>query len=125
MYRFRRGLTCAWLLVQLAGFAAAPIAMCVDRGHPSGTHHQKACCPGIAPGQICPMHHEREGGRTCTMTAGCRVDDIALLSLIAAPGVPALTARGVSLSATADRVQPLTATPIARAELPEPPPPRA
>jgi hypothetical protein len=125
MYRFRRRLTCAWLMLELAAFAAAPIVMFVDRGHPSGTHRQKACCPGIAPGQICPMHHAREGGRTCTMTSGCREDAVALLSLIAVAGVPALTARGVSLSATADLVQPLTATPIARAELPESPPPRA
>lgn len=124
MFRLRRALTCGWLVLQLAGFAAAPIAMCVDDGGSPVTRHGKACCPGIAPGRICPMHHTREDGGTCTMSGACHAGDVALLSLIASAGVPALRARAVSLSATGDRLQPFVAAPIVRAELPESPPPR-
>ena len=41
--------------------------------------HDDKCCPGMLPGQICPMHHTKEGKRTCKMRSactrlGCRAD---------------------------------------------------
>jgi hypothetical protein len=116
---------CGWLALQLAGFVAAPVAICAAHGSPSNIHHQRKCCPGIAPGQLCPMHHAREGGGTCVMRGTCHGTDTALLSLFTGAGIPASHTIAVGLIPTADCVEPTTAAPAARAEIPDPPPPRA
>ena len=54
-----RALASAWLVCQLAGLIAAPVAMCVNPAEAAASA-EDACCPGVAPGQVCPMHHTRE-----------------------------------------------------------------
>src|SRR5207253_10488601 len=93
MRRCRRRLSwvaSGWLALQLAAFAAAPIGLCCAHTEDATTSAAKPCCPGIAPGQVCPMHHTREGARTCTMRTACLAGDAALLQLFTIPGfVPA------------------------------------
>lgn len=115
----------AWLVLQLAALVAAPAALSSDRVDPPSANHEHTCCPGIAPGQICPMHHTREGLRTCTMSGTCRAGDLALMSLMFALGVPVPAANAVRLVTTTDLVPLTAAARIVRAELPESPPPRA
>jgi hypothetical protein len=114
-----------WLVLQVAALAAAPISSSSNPAAPPAAHHDANCCPGIAPGQVCPMHHTREGGRTCTMSGGCRTGDIALLSLTFALGVPTPSVHALHLTLTSDCVPSLVPARIVRAELPESPPPRA
>src|SRR5437867_9785704 len=122
----RRVVRCAawaWLAAQLAAFAAAPIVLCAHAQEPGP--HQAACCPGTAPGQICPMHHAREGTTSkCRMGNACRASDAALLSLFTTAGVATPTAMSIQLTSTSDRVDDAASTPIVRAALPESPPPR-
>jgi hypothetical protein len=120
-----RLLACGWLTLQLAGFLATPVAICSAHAGAASSHHQTKCCPGIAPGQLCPMHHAREGERTCVMRATCGHGDAALLSLFAVAGLPSHRAIAVYFIPTADRVEPLTSAPIARVDIPDSPPPRA
>ena len=113
---------CGWLTLQLAGFLATPLAICSVQNRTAT--HQAKCCPGVAPGQLCPMHHAREGGRTCVMRGTCH-SDAALLSLFTVAGIPADRAIAVDLMPTTDRIDPLAAAPIARVDIPDSPPPRA
>lgn len=114
----------AWLTLQIAALVAAPIALSWARVDPPSAHHEHACCPGIGPGQMCPMHHTREGLRTCTMSGTCAAGDLALLSLTFALGVPVPAANAVRLVTATDLVPPTAPAPIVRAEIPESPPPR-
>jgi hypothetical protein len=114
-----------WLVLQLAALAAAPIALCSRPASGLAMRHDANCCPGIAPGQVCPMHHTREGEPTCTMSSACGTSDIALLSLTFGLSAPVPSAHAVHLVATADLVSSPAPARIVRAELPEPPPPRA
>ena len=52
-------MVCGWLVCQMASVAAAPLAFCC-KDVPAADPDDK-CCPGLLPGQICPMHHTREG----------------------------------------------------------------
>jgi len=112
----------AWLTLQVAGVFVAPMAIC--SAHDGAAAHQAKCCPGVAPGQLCPMHHAREGGRTCVMRGTCH-SDAALLSVFTVAGIPARRAVAVDLRPTNDRIDPLAAAPIARVDVPDSPPPRA
>jgi hypothetical protein len=100
----------AWLLCQLTGLIAAPVA---------------ACCPGVAPGQVCPMHHTREGAKHCVMRSDCGSSTAALLTLIGGVGLvpPPVAFAGPFVVAT-PALRPAFPA-IARAERPEAPPPRA
>jgi hypothetical protein len=112
-------------VLQVAALAAAPMSLCAHPAAVPSAHHDANCCPGIAPGQVCPMHHTREGGRTCTMSSACCAGDIALLSLSFALGAPLSSAHTLHFTPTNDRVSSFVPARIARADLPEPPPPRA
>jgi len=114
-----------WIVLQVAALAAAPLSLCAHAPAEPAAHHDANCCPGIAPGQVCPMHHTREGGRTCTMSSACGAGDIALLSLSFALGAPVPLAHALHLNAVRDRVSSLVPARIVRADLPDPPPPRA
>jgi hypothetical protein len=119
-----RALASAWLVCQLAGLIAAPVAMCVNPAEAAASA-EDACCPGVAPGQVCPMHHTREGAKHCVMRSACASGTTALLTLVGGVGLlPSLTSSAVDTLAQAGAAPRLASATIARAELPESPPPR-
>src|SRR3954463_13916970 len=73
----------AWLLCQIANVAAAPLTFCCQ--NVASSDDEEKCCPGLLPGQVCPMHHTKEGVRTCKMRASCAGSDAALIALGSAP----------------------------------------
>jgi hypothetical protein len=110
-----------WLVCQIAGVVAAPLALLVSA--PSA-HDEQCTCP-IAPGQACPMHHAPEGDQTCKMRNASGGSEAALLAL--AGGVGLLPPATVTESAfhPGDIVRSGTPSAILRAHRPESPPPRA
>jgi hypothetical protein len=111
-----------WILIQLAGLAAAPIALCATA--PATATDSHACCPGVGPGQICPMHKTREGASRCTMTSACQASDATLLSLFTSIGITPPSSVTVDASSAGDRVLALVEQSIVRASAPDPQPPR-
>ena len=97
----------------------------VEQAQPAEEHHDGVCCPGTQPGQVCPMHHVREGVRTCAMRGPCSASDAALLSLVGVLGLPPV-ARGVlDVAPIAEPVSTFADAEMTRSELPESPPPRS
>jgi hypothetical protein len=127
MARVRRRLAwivCAWLLSQAAGVAAAPFALCCT-SPPVAHDDEEKCCPGLLPGQMCPMHHTREGQRTCKMRSACANTDAALIALSGGLGdLPASTSF-VSAFEPGAFVATLASSTMLRTSRPESPPPRA
>ena len=126
MHALRRHLSCViacWLACQMAGVAAAPLAL-YTASAPSGDHAEKCECP-VAPGQACPMHRTREGDRTCKMRNASGGSEAALLAPAGGAGV--LPTPTVTVSAFDPGAIVLVATPaaIVRIPVPESPPPRA
>src|SRR5437867_3560610 len=116
-------MVCGWLVCQVAGVAAAPLAFsCKDV--PAADPDEK-CCPGMLPGQICPMHHTREGVKTCKMRNACTRSDAALIALASAVGTIPETPRVVNTFDSSTFVAPISPSAILRAHVPESPPPRA
>lgn len=76
-----------WLVCQLGAIVGVPVSLCDRFAEPSAAEPGTRCCPGVAPGQICPMHHAREDGRTCRMCAPHDQTDAALLALFGPYGV--------------------------------------
>src|SRR5437763_1488558 len=95
MSRVRRRLSWligAWLLCQLANVAAAPLTFCCQ--NVATADDEEKCCPGLLPGQVCPMHHTKEGVRTCKMRAVCSGTEASIVALAGGFGVmPASTSR--------------------------------
>ena len=114
---------CGWLLCQVASVAAAPLAFCC-KGLPTIGDEEK-CCPGLLPGQICPMHHTREGVKTCKMRNACTRSDAALIALAGGVGTLPPQTPTVNVFDSSSFVSPLTPSAILRAHVPESPPPRA
>lgn len=117
-----RYLACGWLACQLAA-VAAPLAPCCTRVS-AAEHNEASCCPGVGPGQVCPMHHTREGDRTCKMRDACGHADATLLALTTGAGIltPSFTIASVPhASESISTLAPLTLT---RADRPDAPPPR-
>lgn len=118
-------LAVCWLGCQLAGFAAAPLVL----GATSPVVAELACdCPGTSPGQACPMHKGHEASQrdenSCQLRNACTPSDAALLALTGAIAVlPASSS--VELDPAPATIARLVLNPIARAELPDAPPPRA
>src|SRR6476469_4813782 len=75
----------AWLLFQLANVSAAPLTFYCQNVATAGDDEK--CCPGLLPGQVCPMHHTREGKATCKMRDACARADAALVALAGGVGV--------------------------------------
>ena len=121
--RYLPWLICACLACQIAGVVAAPITFCCQNVATAGD--EQKCCPGLLPGQVCPMHHTREGERTCKMRNSCAQADAALIALA---GGLSIVAPATSVVITFDlgdvlrASQPAVVTHSAR---PESPPPRA
>jgi hypothetical protein len=116
-------LICGWLLCQAAGMAASPFSAWCDLA--ASADDETKCCPGLLPGQICPMHHTREGDRTCKMRSACGQTDPALFSLSGGVGLLPPPTPTVSAFDPGQPLDPLVATELLRAERPESPPPRA
>jgi hypothetical protein len=114
---------CVWLACQLAGIAAAPVAFCC-RGIQT-VDDDDVCCPGLLPGQICPMHHRVEGKSTCKMRDACGRADASLVSLAGTVGLLPSRTVVVSTFVSGDRLGAMIPSAIARAYRPESPPPRA
>jgi hypothetical protein len=113
----------AWLLCQIASVAAAPLTFCCQ--NVATAEDEDKCCPGLLPGQVCPMHHTKEGERTCKMRGVCAGTDASLAALASGFGaMPAVTAV-VSAFGLGDRLQLQPASAILRTDRPESPPPRA
>jgi len=119
---------CFWLACQFAGVVAAPLAFCCQ-SVPSADDED--CCPGLLPGQICPMHHTRAGNhtpandRTCKMRNACGRADAALVSLAGVVGLLPHATVLVNAFDLGDSVRGPMPSALARAHRPESPPPRA
>jgi len=127
MVRVRRRVSwiaCLWLTCQLAGLVAAPLAFCCSAVHT--TDDDEICCPGLLPGQVCPMHHRREGGEpTCKMRDACARADAGLVALAGFVGLlpgPTIT---VTAFQVGDPLAAIAPSAMSRAYRPESPPPRA
>jgi hypothetical protein len=118
-----RLVACAWLASQLASFAAAPFAIYASGAGTTPLHDDARCCPGLKPGQVCPMHHTREGGTRCRLSAACSGDGAALILIVGnlafVPGSSAIEPIVRSRAIAAD-----IATPLYRTLSPDSPPPR-
>jgi len=114
---------CFCLALQIAGVAAAPLAFCCTRVVTADD--EEKCCPGLLPGQVCPMHHTREGVRTCKMRDACGRADASLVALAGGVGVLPLATFAVSSFDLGDAVRAVLPSAIVRAYRPESPPPRA
>jgi hypothetical protein len=112
----------AWLLFQLANITAAPLTFYCQNVATAGDDEK--CCPGLLPGQVCPMHHTREGKATCKMRSTCAGTDASLMALAGGLGAMPRTTTVVSAfdpGVLHGLAQPST---ILRSERPESPPPR-
>jgi hypothetical protein len=119
MRRFFRALAGIWLACQLVA-AASPLTLASD----AFGIDQASCCPGVAPGQMCPMHHH--GGtdkKTCKMESACAHHDAALLTILPVGVVPTASADVAPLSDSPARFVSAAAT-LARAVTPDVPPPQ-
>lgn len=113
----------AWLLCQIANVSAAPLTFCCQ--NVATAEDEEKCCPGLMPGQVCLMHHTKEGVRTCTMRGVCAGSDASLVA--PASGLAALPPVTAAVSAFDLGVLPRRAPQVAilRSDRPESPPPRA
>jgi len=112
-----------WMAAQLVGAAAAPLVLC-SASQPAASDSHAACCPGVGPGQVCPMHKTREGAARCTMSSACHASDAALLSLFTSIGVTPQSDFTLDAGASTGGVVARVEGSIARASFPEPHPPR-
>src|SRR5579884_2186412 len=120
MRRSLRALAGVWLACQLVALAA-PLTLVSDR---FGID-QENCCPGIAPGQFCPMHHHAAGDRTtCKMESACAHHDAALLTILAVGILPPASC-SIAGAAAASAVRPSEPTAASRAAVPDAPPPKS
>ncbi len=116
-------IVCLWLACQVAGVVAAPLAFCCQSAVAADDDHP--CCPGLQPGQICPMHHTRAGERTCKMRDACGRADAGLVSLAGIVGLLPRPTAVVSAFDPGDAIASSAPAALARAYRPESPPPRA
>jgi hypothetical protein len=112
-----------WLLCQIANLGAAPLTFCCQNVATAGD--EEKCCPGLLPGQVCPMHHIREGEPTCKMRSVCTGTDAALVALPGRLGAMPASTAAVSIFDLGDRGRLTPPSAIARTGRPESPPPRA
>ena len=120
--RVVRRAVCSWLFIQLLASVAAPFAICA---RPLAVaYDQHACCPGVGPGQVCPMHHTREGAAKCAISAACGSSNAALVSLLFVPGLD------IPRAVAAAPLEPIggfllsSEHPVDRTTIPDAPPPR-
>ena len=112
-----------WLLCQLANVAAAPLTFCCQNVATVGDDEK--CCPGLLPGEICPMHHTKEGERTCKMRAVCTGTDVSLVALAGGLGAVPRSTTAVNVFVPGDFARLAPRPAILRTARPDSPPPRA
>jgi len=113
----------AWLLFQIANVAAAPVAFCCQNVAIAGDDEK--CCPGLLPGQVCPMHHTKEGVARCRMRSMCAGTDASLVALAGGLAAMPLVTVVVRPFALGDPPRIASHPSILRTDRPESPPPRA
>jgi hypothetical protein len=113
----------AWLLCQVANVAAAPLTFCCQ--NVATAEDEEKCCPGLLPGQVCPMHHVKEGERTCKMRGVCTGTDASIVALAAGLGAMPVATAAVTPFALGDSPRLTLQSTILRSDRPESPPPRA
>ena len=113
----------AWLLCQIANVAAAPLTFSCQNVATAGDDEK--CCPGLLPGQVCPMHHVKEGERTCKMRGVCTGTDASIVALASGLGAMPASTTVVSMFDLGDQARSAPRLAILRAGRPESPPPRA
>jgi len=119
MRRFLRAFGGIWLACQLLAIAS-PLTLLSD----NFGIDQATCCPGIGPGQVCPMHHHSAADRkTCKMESACAHHDAALLTILAVGVLPPAPAPAVAVSDAAAPFASAAST-LARAATPDVPPPQ-
>jgi hypothetical protein len=111
-----------WLVGQIAGVAAAPVSFSL-RG--AQAIDDDKCCPGLLPGQVCPMHHTQEGKRTCKMRSACAGSDAALFALAGGAGVLPQSTPLVNAFDPGIFLKGGSSSTLLRTDIPESPPPRA
>jgi hypothetical protein len=119
-----RYVACAWLAGQLVTLVV-PLATCCITASASNDDEAN-CCPGVGPGQVCPMHHTREGDRTCKMRNGCGRGDAMFQALTAGVGI--LTSSSPvpdSALHVSGSISVPSPSAISRADHPDAPPPRS
>jgi hypothetical protein len=105
-----RSIAVAWLTCQFAALCVAALAM---------------CCPGAAPGDLCPMHRLKQAEPKCLMRAACEPTDAALVALSTGAGVlPHFSISFASLQSL-EPVHAIALSTLARADRPDAPPPKA
>lgn len=119
MRRFLRALAGAWLACQIVA-AAAPLTLFSD----SLGIDQASCCPGVLPGQACPMHHKSSADKTtCKMESACAHHDAALLTILAVGVLPPPAVADAAVS-DLDSVLTTATSSSSRAVVPDVPPPQ-
>jgi hypothetical protein len=75
-----RSAVAATLLLQLTAYVALPTALCCEPQHEMAdtsavrdASPAKACCPGMAPGQFCPMHGSSTSKARSKDASDCRI----------------------------------------------------
>jgi hypothetical protein len=114
-----------WLASQVAGLVAAPLAFCC---RPVVQMGDDDCCQGVAPGQLCPMHHARAGAKnepTCKMRDACGRADAGLLSLAGIVGLLPPATPAVRPFEVRDVLGASSRPAVSRTLPPDSPPPRA
>jgi hypothetical protein len=113
-----------WIAFQVAGVVAAPLAFCCERA----AVDDEECCPGLLPGQMCPMHHVRKADKkepVCKMRDACGRADAGLVSLAGVVGLLPQPTAFVNHFEVGDAVGVAVPSALSRAYRPESPPPRA
>jgi hypothetical protein len=121
-----RSVAAVWVVCQLAGVVTAPLAMRFVAAPESDHHATKCVCPGVAPGQTCPMHHTtRSDGRECLMRSASGADDAVLLSLVGTSGLLPSLPRSLVTLHNFEPIGATTSATIVRIDRPDAPPPRS
>jgi hypothetical protein len=113
----------AWLLCQIANVAAAPLTFCCQNVATAGD--EEKCCPGLLPGQVCPMHHTKEGERTCKMRSLCTASDASIVALAGGLGAMPVSTALVNAFELGDLPRHAPRPAVLRTRRPDSPPPRA
>jgi len=83
------------------------------------------CCPHARPGEVCPMHHAKQAEPKCSMRAACAPSDASLVALAGGLGLfPDFSTTFATLQSF-DRIRATAPSPLARADRPDAPPPKA
>jgi hypothetical protein len=136
MTAVRRHLTAigtACLLFQAVAFAVSPFASCCAVAAQAKVDDD-ACCKGMAPGQMCPLHKHRQPPKDkthhdgnpsrCALRSACAPVDPALIAFAFGLGIlPEPTS--LNVIAASIPVQTGHANAIKRSRSLDPPPPRA